>query len=80
MIFTAPKHFKFVDPELSYSIEGDEVVIVAKAYAKSVELTAIDTDAIFEDNYFDMIPGTKRIRILEGAPKEIKLRSVYNVR
>ena len=80
VIFTAPKHFKFTDPELSYVIEGDEVVITAKTYAKSVEITPIDCDAIFEDNYFDMNPGTKRVKILEGDPKELKLRSVYNVR
>ena len=80
VIFTAPKHFKFTDPNLSYKIDGDEVVICAKTYAKSVELTPVDCDAIFEDNYFDMNPGEKRVKILEGNPKEIKLRSVYDIR
>lgn len=80
VIFTYPKHFDFVDPELSCEICGDEVVIQAKSYAKSVELYSPDSDPIFEDNYFDMNPGTKRIKILEGAPKEIKLRSVYDIR
>ena len=80
VIFTYPKHFDFVDPELSCEICGDEVVINAKSYAKSVELYSPDSDPIFEDNYFDMNPGTKRIKILEGQPKEIKLRSVYDIR
>jgi beta-mannosidase len=80
VIFTAPKHFKFTDPALSYEIQGDEVIIHAKTYAKSVELSSPDSDPIFEDNYFDMKPGTKRVKILEGAPKEIKLRSVYDIR
>ncbi len=80
VIFTAPKHFKFTNPALSYKIVGDEVVITAKTYAKSVELTALDCDAIFEDNYFDMNPGTRRVKIVEGNPKEIKLRSVYDIK
>ncbi len=80
VIFTAPKHFKFPDPKLSYRIEGDEVVVSASAYAKSVELLPMDDDAVFEDNYFDMNPGERRIKILEGNPKDIKLRSVYDIR
>ena len=80
VIFTYPKHFDFVDPELSCEICDGEVVIHAKSYAKNVELYAPDSDPIFEDNYFDMNPGVKRIKILEGEPKEIKLRSVYDIR
>ena len=52
----------------------------AEAYAKSVELMPEDADAIFEDNYFDMIKGERRIKILEGNPTRIKLRSVYDIR
>ena len=80
VLFTAPKHFRFTDPALSCEIRGDEVVICARAYAKSVELTSPDSDPIFEDNYFDMKPGTRVVKILEGSPKEIKLRSVYDIR
>ena len=79
VIFTAPKHFKFRDPELSFRIEGDEVIVTAKSYAKSVEITSMDCDSVFEDNYFDMNPGEKRIKIFEGAPKTLKLRSVYDI-
>lgn len=80
VIFTAPKHFEFKNPELSAKIEGDEIVITAKSYAKSVELSSPDSDPIFEDNYFDMEVGEKKIKILEGFPKEIKIRSVYDIR
>lgn len=80
VIFTKPKHFKFKNPELSYRIEGDEVVIASKAYAKSVELYSPDSDPIFSDNYFDMNPGEVRIKILEGELKTLKLRSVYDIR
>ena len=80
VIFTAPKHFKFKDPELSCEIDGDEVVIKSKSYAKSVELYSPESDPVFEDNYFDMEAGEKRIRILEGSAETIRLRSVYDIR
>ena len=80
VIFTAPKHFAFRDPHLTASIEGDELVITADAYAKSVEITSPDSDFILDDNYFDMHPGTRRLRILEGTPKTLTLRSVYDIR
>ena len=80
VIFTAPKHFNFKDPELSCEIVGDELVITAKSYAKSVELYSSDSDPIFEDNYFDMEAGEKRIKILEGSVETINLRSIYDIR
>ena len=80
VIFTAPKHFNFRNPELSYRIEGDEVIVTASSYAKSVELSSPDTDPIFSDNYFDMEPGEKRIKILEGKCHAVNLRSVYDIR
>jgi beta-mannosidase len=80
VLFTAPKHFNFPDPKLSLRIEGDEVVVSAETYAKSVELMPLDCDAIFEDNYFDMIKGERRIKIIKGDPKNIALRSVYDIK
>ncbi len=80
VIFTAPKHFNFPNPHLYCEIDGDFVIVRADAYAKSIELYSPDSDPIFEDNFFDMNPGEKRIRILEGKPKEIKLRSVYDIK
>ena len=80
VIFTAPKHFNFKNPELSYRIENDEIIITAKSYAKSVELYSPDSDPIFSDNYFDMEPGERRIKIVEGNLGDIKLRSVYDIR
>ena len=80
VIFTAPKHFNFKDPELSCEIVGDEVIVTSKSYAKSVELYSSDSDPIFEDNYFDMEAGEKRIKILEGSVETINLRSIYDIR
>ena len=80
VLFTAPKHFKFVDPELKARIEGDEIVITAKAYAKSVEIYSDEADFVTSDNFFDMNAGEKRVKILEGEVKNIKLRSVYDIK
>lgn len=79
VLFCAPKHFRFLDPHLKAHIEGDEIVVTADAYARSVELQT-DTDALFSDNYFDMNAGTKRIKILRGQPATVAVRSVYDIR
>ncbi|MDY4221626.1 MAG: glycoside hydrolase family 2 protein [Candidatus Faecousia sp.] len=79
VLFCAPKHFHFVDPQLEAHLEGDEIVVTAKAYARSVELMA-GADTLLSDNYFDMNAGTKRVKILRGEAKEVKARSVYDIR
>lgn len=80
VLFTVPKHFNFVDPKLRYEINGDEITVYADAYAKYVEIDSPDSDFILSDNYFDMNAGSKTVKILEGTPKTIKLRSVYDIR
>ena len=79
-LFTAPKHFAFVDPELSYTREGNSLFISAGAYAKSVEISGVDGDVRLSDNFFDMNPGVKRIEIVEGDAAEFTLKSVYQIR
>lgn len=80
VLFTAPKHYHFKNPELSVTVEGDEIVVRSKAYAKSVEIYSMDSDFILSDNFFDMNKGEKRIKILEGEAKNLKARSVYDIR
>ena len=79
-LFTAPKHFVFVDPKLSWTREGNTLLIKADAYAKSVEIEGVDGDVKLSDNFFDMNPGTKRVEILEGDAADFTLRSVYQIR
>ena len=71
-----PKHFKFADPELEYRIEGDEIVVSAKTYAKSIEIRNENDDLLLSDNYFDLNAGEKRVRILSGNTEGLKVRSV----
>ena len=79
VLFCAPKHFHFLDPKLQAWKEGDEIVITADAYARSVEIMA-GADVLLEDNYFDMNADKRRVKILRGEVKDLKIRSVYNIR
>ena len=80
VLFTAPKHFCFLDPHLQAEIYGDEIIVRADAYAKGVEIDSPDCDFILSDNYFDMNAGEKRVKILRGTPANLRLRSVYDIR
>lgn len=80
VLFTVPKHFNFVNPNLRYEIKGDEITVYADAYAKYIEIDSPDSDFILSDNYFDMNAGSKTVKILEGSPKTLRLRSVFDIR
>jgi beta-mannosidase len=80
VIFSLPKFFHYVDPQLSYTVKGDTITVKAKAYAKSVEILNRKQDLVLSDNYFDMNAGEKTVKIQSGKPDGIKLRSVYNIR
>ena len=80
VLFTAPKQFRFADPKLSVHAEGDTLVVTAEAYARSVEIINEADDTLLEDNYFDMNAGEKRVKIIRGVPKGLKIRSVFDIR
>ena len=79
VLFCPPKHFRFLDPKLTATIVGDEIIVRAQAYARSVELLC-DGDAVLEDNYFDMDAGERCIRILRGIVSGVTVKSVYDIR
>ena len=79
VLFCAPKHFAFEDPKLEAHTEGDEIVVTAAAYARSVEIRC-NPDALLEDNFFDMNAGTRRIRVIRGEAGSVSVRSVYDIR
>lgn len=80
VIFSYPKYFQYQDPKLKYRLEGDEIVISASSYAKSVEILNEEEHLVLSDNYFDMNAGEKRVRVISGAPEGIRLRSVWDIR
>lgn len=79
VLFTVPKYFEFQNPELTYQIHGDEITVFSKSFASYVEIDSPDSDIILSDNYFHMNAGCKTVQILEGTPKTIRLRSVYDI-
>ena len=80
VLFTAPKHYHFRDPLLTARVEGDEIVVTAAAFAKSVEIYSDECDFILSDNFFDMEKGELRVKILEGTPTALRCRSVYDIK
>ncbi len=79
VILSVPKQFRYLDPELTCRVEGNEIIVSAKSYAKSIEILNENEDMILSDNYFDMDAGEKRIRVISGKPEGLKIRSVYNI-
>lgn len=80
VLFCAPKHFNFEDPQLEVRYEEDEIVVIAEKYAKSIEISNDNDDLILSDNFFDLNGGSKRVKILKGKPDNLQVRSVYSIR
>ena len=78
-LFTPPKHFKFEDPHLAVVREGNTLRISADAYAKNVEIMAIDGDVRLSDNFFDMNAGERTVQIVSGEAGQFAVRSVYDI-
>lgn len=79
VIFSYPKYFNYEDPKLTCEVDGKYIIVSAKAYAKSVEILNENEDLVLSDNYFDMNAGERKVKILRGEPKNLKLRSVYDI-
>lgn len=63
-LFCAPKHYKFLDPELSVSVDGDEVSVTARNFAQAVSIDTPRGVLRLSDNFFDMEVGTRKVKIL----------------
>ena len=80
VLFTKPKHFRFVDPKLSLSVNGDEITVKADAYAKYVFIDNKAGDLVLEDNFFDMDKGEKTVKVLSGTLSDLKIKSVFDIK
>ncbi len=80
VLFTAPKHFHFQNPKLTYEILGTSIRVHAKAFAQGVEISSPDCDLLLSDNYFDIHGDYVEVEILRGNPQTLKLMSVYDIR
>lgn len=79
VLLCPPKHFRFMDPKLKVRVEGDEIVVTAEHFAKSIEIRNKNDDLILSDNFFDLNSGEKRVKLLGGYADEISVRSVYDI-
>lgn len=81
VLFCAPKHFAFYNPKLCVETVGEDTIrVTAEAYAKSVEIRNAQDNLLLEDNYFDMNPGTRTVKVVKGDTKDLQVRSVYDIR
>lgn len=80
VLFTAPKYHEFENPEITYKICGDEITVCSKAFAKAVSIEGVEGDLILSDNFFDMEKGERRVKILSGSSKTLKIKSAFDVK
>ncbi len=80
VLFCPPKHFDYADPSLTCEQEGDTLIIRSSAFVQAVEIECEDGDVIFSDNFFDMGPGKKRVRIVRGKGSRFRLHSLWDAR
>ncbi len=80
VLFTKPKHFNFVNPKLKVKIKGNEITVKSNAYARYVEVYDETGDIKLSDNFFDMNKGERKVKVLSGNPKGLKVRSVFDIR
>ena len=84
-IFCAPKHFDFEDPQITAEMDGDEIIIRAVAFARQVWVESDNpagtpgAELLLSDNAFDMNAGMKRVKLLRGEAKNLRVRSVYDL-
>jgi hypothetical protein len=59
--FVKPNHLQLAEPEISYRILNDELIITAKKFAKNIWIQEFDYD---KENFFDLMPGEeKRMKV-----------------
>jgi beta-mannosidase len=76
--FEKPKNLKLSKPNIKIRIIDDVTIeISSDVLAKDVFLSS-ENDVFFEDNYFDLLPNEKRIIKLSKAPKEIKVKTLFD--
>lgn len=79
VIFSYPKYFRYKNPNLKATVDGNKITVFADAYAKSVEIRNENDDLILSDNFFDLNAGSKTVEVLSGAIDNLKLRCVYDI-
>lgn len=79
VIFSFPKYFRYQNPDLQVSVDGNKITVKASSYAKSVEILNENEDLILSDNYFDLNADEKTVEVLSGDITKLRVRSVYDI-
>ena len=79
VLLSYPKYFRYEDPELTYTVDGDKITVRATKYAKSVQILNDNEDLILSDNYFDLNADSMTVTIISGDASNIRLKSVYDI-
>ncbi len=92
MTFVPEKHFKFLPPNIKTQIVGADkrfsITLTSEAYAKGVEISFADRDAVFSSNYVDITSKAPikisfnivgGIETAEHLNRTVKVRSLYDV-
>lgn len=70
--YSRPKHMRLPRPNLQIAPEGaDSFLVRTDVFAKGVYLLHPDLEVVFEDNYFDLLPGEVRL-IKASAPVDVR--------
>ena len=67
----------YFDKEIN--LKKVEVYDTSDTVKITFNINSIDYKANLEDNYFDMNAGEYRVKILDGKPDGLKVRSVYDI-
>lgn len=93
VLLTKPKYVQFANPRIAMDVqetaEAFEITLTTSAVAKYVELSLVTDDAVFSDNFFDMVPSIeKRIFVskqrlssvltLDSFKAQLAVRSLYD--
>lgn len=81
---TQERYFSFPQARLSLRMEGDTLVVTTDRFAHCVELEGDEAgdkfNWLFEDNYFELLPGTEKRVKIKGAHRSgtITARARYS--
>ena len=92
-LFVPEKHYRFKDPHIKAELVGADrrfsVTLSADAFARGVELSFSETEAVFYENYID-ITGQSPVKIqftvvggiesAEHLASTLRIKSVYDVK
>ena len=92
LMFTSPKEFSYLDPHIRADVSGHDkrysITLSSEAYAKCVELSFEDADAVFHENYFDLsqnAPYKISFTLTSGEDsalallRSLRVRSMYDM-